>query len=72
MYYVIEVQTAATGAALPFTFTDRNEAEAKYHELLSVAAKSSVPKHGAMLFTDDLFVLKQEVYVHATEVEAEA
>jgi len=69
MYYVIEIQTAATGAVLPFAFTDRNEAEAKYHDLLRVAATSAVPKHGAMLLTDDLFVLKQENYVHAAEAE---
>ena len=64
MYYVIEIQTSNTGAVLPFVYTDRNEAEAKFHSLLAVAAVSAVPKHGAMLFTDDGFVLKSEVYNH--------
>lgn len=65
MFYVIEVQTSNTGAVIPFVFTNRNEAEAKYHSLLSVASISEVPKHGAILFTDDGFVLKSEVYNHA-------
>lgn len=64
MFYVIEIQSSNTGAVLPFVYTDRNKAEAKYHSLLSVAAVSMVPKHGAMLFTDDGFVLKSEVYNH--------
>lgn len=64
MFYVIEIQTGTTGAVIPFVFQDRNQAEAKYHTLLSVAAVSEVPKHGAMLFTDDGFVLKSEVYNH--------
>lgn len=67
MFYVIEIQTSTTGAIIPFVFTNRNEAEAKYHDLLRVAAVSQVPKHGAMLFTDDLFVLKSEVYNHNNE-----
>lgn len=65
MFYVIEIQTGTeTGAILPFTFADRSQAEAKYHALLAVAAVSEVAKHGAMLFTDDGFVLKSEVYDH--------
>lgn len=64
MYYVIEVQTSTTGAVIPFAFDNRQDAEAKYHSLLSVAATSSVPKHGAILFDDNLFNLKQEVYTH--------
>lgn len=65
IYYVVEIQTQeATGAVIPFTFTDRGQAEAKYHSLLAVASVSSVPKHGAMLFNDDGFIIKSEVYNH--------
>ena len=64
MFYVIEVQTGASGAVIPFAFENRPDAEAKYHELLAAAAKSAVPKHGAMLITDDLFLVKQELFVH--------
>lgn len=68
MFYVIEIQTNdTTGAVIPFTFTDRDQAEAKYHSLLAVAAVSQVPKHGAMIFNDDGFVIKSEVYNHSTE-----
>lgn len=71
MFYVLEIQTNEnTGAVIPFTFSNRNEAEAKYHSLLAVAAVSQVEKHGAMLFTDDGFVLKTEVYNH-TQPEPE-
>ena len=65
IYYVLEIQTSAeAGAVIPFTFTDRNQAEAKYHSLLAVCATSSVRKHGAMLFNEDGFILKSEVYNH--------
>ena len=70
MFYVIEIQTSNTGAVIPFVFQDRNEAEAKFHSLLAVAAVSAVPKHGAMMFTDDGFVLKSEVYNHEEQPEA--
>lgn len=68
MFYVIEFQSeASTGAAIPFVFDNQADAEAKYHALLSVAAKSAVRKHGAMLITDNLFTVKHEVYPHKTE-----
>ena len=70
MYYVIEIQTLTeSGSIIPFGFTDRAEAEAKYHTLLSVAAVSSIPKHGAMLFNADGFVLKSEVYNHEDQAD---
>lgn len=68
MFYVIEMQTGTeTGSIIPFAFVNRNDAEAKYHSLLAVAAMSQVPKHGAMLFNDDGFVIKSEVYNHGSE-----
>ena len=65
VFYVIEIQTGVeSGAVLPFTFTDRSQAESKYHSLLAVCATSTVKKHGAMLFNEDGFILKSEVYSH--------
>ena len=64
IFYVIEFQSEVTGAVIPLAFTDRSDAEAKYHQLLSVAAKSAVRKHGVMLCNEDLFILKSEIYVH--------
>ena len=68
MFYVVEVQTSDIGAVLPFAFDNRPDAEAKYHDLLRIAAKSSVPKHGVMLLDEDLFVLKSEHYDHSANV----
>ena len=71
LFYVIEIQSQLeSGAVIPFTFVDRSQAEAKYHSLLAVCATSSVPKHGAMLFNEDGFILKSEVYNHVND-EAE-
>lgn len=70
IFYVIEIQTnGETGSVIPFSFTDRDQAEAKYHSLLAVAATSTVAKHGAMLFNDNGFVIKSEVYDHQVEPE---
>lgn len=68
MYYVIEFQTSGNGGAvIPFAFENQADAEAKYHELLAVAAKSSVEKHGVALATDDVFFPKKELYTHLVE-----
>ena len=64
VFYVIELQTAVSGAVIPFAFDNQPDAEAKYHSLLSVAAKSSVPKHGVMLVDENGFVIKSETYNH--------
>ena len=64
IFYVIEFQSSTTGSVIPLAYTDRSDAEAKYHELLAVAAKSEVRKHGVMLCNEDLFILKSELYTH--------
>ena len=68
VYFVIETQVNdGVGAVIPLAFTDRSQAEAKYHQLLSVAAVSEIDKHGVMLCNEDLFVIKSEVYNHEAE-----
>lgn len=67
IFYVIEFQSEAAGAAIPLAFSDRSDAEAKYHQLLAVAAKSAVRKHGVMLCNEDLFIIKSEIYTHEEE-----
>lgn len=70
VFFVIESQVNnGSGALITFSFDNRPDAEAKYHTLLAVAAKSAVQKHGVMLCNEDLFVLKQEVYTHFEEAE---
>ena len=64
IFYVIEFQSEVAGSVIPFAFTDRSDAEAKYHTLLAAAAKSNVRKHGVMLCNEDLFLIKSEVYDH--------
>ena len=73
MFYVIEFQSGETGSVIPFTFTNEQyqagEADAKYHDLLRVAATSSVRKHGVILMTDYLIPIKQDVYDHGEDEE---
>ena len=64
MYIVIELQTAATTSVIPFAYDDKLQAEAKYHQLLSVAATSNVPKHGVVMLTGEGLFLKTECYEH--------
>lgn len=76
-YIVIELQTAANGAVgnFLFTYTDRYEAEAKYHLILAAAATSSVPVHTAVIMTNEGQLLERKSYHHAAaepEVEPEA
>lgn len=71
MIYVIELQTNETGAVNVFTFDNRADAEAKYHEILMYAAKSTVKKHGAIIITEDMFIVKTEVYNHNKDNEVE-
>ena len=67
MYVVIELQTEATVSVIPFAFDNRLDAEAKYHDLLSVAAKSALPKHGVVMLTGDGLYLKSECYEHPVQ-----
>lgn len=64
IFFVVEFQSSDVGGVIPLAYTDRADAEAKYHELLAVAAKSQVRKHGVMLCNEDLFILKSELYTH--------
>ena len=64
IFYVIELQTTETGAAIVSVFNDQATAEQAYHTVLAAAAVSEVKKHGAMLVNEDLFVIKKEIYSH--------
>ena len=67
MYIVIEIQTSNTVATLVNSYEDRNQAESKYHQILSAAALSSVPKHSAVLMDDVGETIKMDSYIHETE-----
>lgn len=71
MFIVIEIQTTDTVATVVNSYADRNEAEQKYHQILSAAAVSTVPKHGAVMLTDEGVRLKGECYIHEQEEPVE-
>ena len=64
MYIVLEIQTSTTVATLVNSYEDRNQAESKYHQILTAAALSSVPKHSAVLMDDEGRTIKSETYIH--------
>ena len=68
MYIVIEIQTSNTVATLVNAYEDRNQAESKYHQILTAAALSSVPKHSAVLMDDEGRTIKSETYIHEVTV----
>lgn len=71
-FVVTEMQTMADGSSGGFiwTFSDlskseaenRAEAEAKYHSILAVAAKSGLPCHAAVIMRNDGAVLNKQAY----------
>lgn len=67
MFIVIEIQTSEQVATIVNSYEDRNTAEQKYHQILSAAAVSQVPKHGAVMLTDEGVRLKGECYIHEQE-----
>lgn len=70
MYFILETQVSkdGTGSILPaHTKDDRNEAESKYYEILAVAAKSKVYKHGAIILDEEAFPIMYKAYTHETE-----
>ena len=71
MYIVMEIQTSEQVATIVNAYDNRNEAEQKYHQILSAAAVSTVPKHGAVMLTDEGVRLKGECYIHEQEEPAE-
>jgi hypothetical protein len=64
MFIVLEIQTSTTVATIVNSYEDRNQAESKYHQILTAAALSSVPKHSAVLMNDEGNRIKSECYIH--------
>ena len=67
MFIVMEIQTGNQVATIVDSYTDRNAAENKYHSILAAAAISDVPKHGAVMLTEEGVRLKSECYIHEPE-----
>ena len=68
-YIVIEIQTNNDGTVgnLVSAYTDRNQAEQKYHMILASAAVSALPTHAAVLLTNDGIPLTHACYHHVQE-----
>lgn len=68
MYIVIELQTnGSTTANIVNSYATRNEAEQKYHLILSAAAVSSVEIHAAVMLTADGMLINSQAYHHGEE-----
>ena len=67
-YIVIELQSTGESVSnIVSKYSTLNEAESKYHQILSAAAISSVPVHSAVILTDEGHSMKHECYKHITE-----
>ena len=68
VYIVIEIQSdEETASTIVNTYTNRNEAESKYHQILTSASLSNVPVHTAVVMTDTGTILKCETYRHKVQ-----
>ena len=71
IYTVIEMQNGSVGGNV-WSYTDRNEAESKFHSVLASAAVSSVETHAAVLLSEDGKSLANWCYRHAVEEEEQS
>ena len=62
-FTVIEMQNGVVGANV-WTYDNINDAEAKYHAVLAVAATSSVGIHSAVILNETGYCVKHESYDH--------
>ena len=70
MYIVLEFQTDSAGNTTvvpPAVFATSNEAKSKYHQILSVAAISSVYKHTAAIMYSNGTLIESECFEHLPE-----
>ena len=68
MKAVIEIQKSGeTATPLVQLFDDDAQAKSRYHELLSIAAVSSVPEHSVILVSEEGNYMFHEKYIHEGE-----
>ena len=70
MFIVIELQTNENNktANIVTAYTDRAEAESKFHTILSAAATSQVPTHAAVMLDERGNLEKSEYYRHDSQL----
>lgn len=68
-YIVIEIQTNAddTIGNIVSAYAERNQAESAYHGVLAAAAISQLPKHAAVLLTNDGSLIGSRCFEHEDE-----
>ena len=72
MYIVMEIQTSTTTATIVTQHSTRQEAESKFHQVLSAAAVSAVPVHTAVMLDEEGFPVRPpECYKHTPAPEPE-
>lgn len=65
-YIVIEIQTNADGTVgnIVQAFDSQDQAESAYHGVLASAAVSRLPKHAAVIMTDEGYCMEYRCYHH--------
>lgn len=73
MFIVIELQTNENDQTgnLVYAYTNKAEAESKYHAILSAAAVSNVYIHAAVMLDERGNSEKNEFYKHDIQLESE-
>lgn len=74
MFIVLEFQTDAAGNTAvvpPTTYATLNEAKSKYHQILSVAAVSSVVYHSAAIMYSNGNLIESECFEHIPDIGPE-
>ena len=71
-YLVLEVQTNASGqvGSFVFSFDTRDEADSKYHALLSIASVSDIPIHCVYMFSNNGHFIDAEPHFHGVQPES--
>lgn len=69
MFIVMEIQVFEDGKmSTPcYAFDNENSADSKYYSILSSASVSKLPKHSAVMVTDDGYYIKSGSYEHKGE-----
>jgi len=72
MFIVVELQKNADGTLgnIVTPYETLNEADSKFHQILSYAALSDVPIHSACILSERGKMIKNESYEHKTEGES--
>ena len=66
MLIIQEIQSNGSQSALTpaVAYTDRNQAEARFHTILAAAAVSDVQVHTVLMYDEHGNVLRREYYEH--------